>query len=68
MIERAPFYGVGTIPRTAYEGLEADITTLTVGAIWAVRDSVPEEHRVYGIISCGAATGDDAFADEFLLK
>ncbi len=43
VIERAPFYGTGTIPRTAYEGLEADIPTLTVGAIWLVRDSVPDE-------------------------
>jgi TRAP transporter TAXI family solute receptor len=42
VIERAPFYGVGTIPRTAYEGLEADVPTLTVGALWLVRDSVPE--------------------------
>jgi hypothetical protein len=32
------------------------------------RDSVPEEHRVYGIISCGAATGDGAFVREPLLK
>ncbi|WP_372621793.1 TAXI family TRAP transporter solute-binding subunit [Falsiroseomonas sp.] len=43
VIERAPFYGTGVIPRTAYEGLEADIPTLTVGAVWVVRDSVPEE-------------------------
>ncbi|MDO9499965.1 TAXI family TRAP transporter solute-binding subunit [Falsiroseomonas sp.] len=48
VIERAPFYGTGTIPRTAYEGLEADIPTLTVGAVLAVRDTVPEE-TVYAI-------------------
>jgi len=48
VIERAPFYGTGSIPRTAYEGLDADVPTLTVGALWAVRDSVPEE-TVYRI-------------------
>jgi TRAP transporter TAXI family solute receptor len=48
VIERAPFYGTGTIPRTAYEGLEADVPTLTVGALWLVRDSVPDE-TVYQI-------------------
>jgi TRAP transporter TAXI family solute receptor len=48
VIERAPFYGTGVIPRTAYEGLEADTPTLTVGAVWLVRDSVPEE-LVYNI-------------------
>ena len=48
VIERAPFYGTGVIPRTAYEGLEEDIPTLTVGAVWAVRDSVPAD-LVYAI-------------------
>lgn len=48
VMERAPFYAPGVIPRTAYEGLEADVPTLTVGALWLVRDSVPEE-LVYGI-------------------
>lgn len=48
VIERAPFYGTGVIPRTAYEGLEEDVPTLTVGALWLVRDSVPEE-TVYQI-------------------
>ncbi|HYF07590.1 MAG TPA: TAXI family TRAP transporter solute-binding subunit [Acetobacteraceae bacterium] len=48
VMDRAPFYGVGTIPRTAYEGLEGDVPTLTVGALWLVRDSVPEE-TVYRI-------------------
>jgi len=48
VIERAPFYGTGVIPRTAYEGVEADVPTLTVGAVWLVRDSVPEE-LVYNI-------------------
>jgi TRAP transporter TAXI family solute receptor len=43
VIDRAPFYGTGTIPRTAYEGLEEDVPTLTVGALWAVRDSVPAD-------------------------
>ncbi len=43
VIERAPFYGTGVIPRSAYEGMEADVPTLTVGAVWVVRDSVPEE-------------------------
>ena len=32
------------------------------------RGSVPEKHRAYGIISCGAATGDDAFVQDFLFK
>ena len=48
VIERAPFYARGTIPRTAYEGLEADVPTLTVGALWLVRDSVSDD-LVYGI-------------------
>ncbi|MCS6892923.1 MAG: TAXI family TRAP transporter solute-binding subunit [Rhodovarius sp.] len=48
VIDRAPFYGRGVIPRTAYEGLEADVPTLTVGACWVVRDSVPAD-LVYGI-------------------
>jgi TRAP transporter TAXI family solute receptor len=48
VIERAPFYGTGVIPRGAYEGMEADVPTLTVGALWAVRDSVPEA-TVYAI-------------------
>ena len=48
VIERAPFYAPGVIPRTAYEGLEADTPTLTVGALWLVRDSVPDD-LVYGI-------------------
>jgi TRAP transporter TAXI family solute receptor len=48
VMERAPFYGTGVIPRGAYEGMEADVPTLTVGAIWAVRDSVPEA-TVYAI-------------------
>ena len=46
--EHAPFYGTGVIPRTAYEGLEGDVPTLTVGALWLVRDSVPEA-TVYAI-------------------
>lgn len=48
VMERAPFYGTGAIPRTAYDGLEGDIPTLTVGALWLVRDSVPDE-TVYRI-------------------
>jgi TRAP transporter TAXI family solute receptor len=48
VIERAPFYAPGVIPRTAYEGLEADTPTLTVGALWLVRDSVSDD-LVYGI-------------------
>jgi TRAP transporter TAXI family solute receptor len=48
VVERAPFYAPGVIPRTAYEGLEADTPTLTVGALWLVRDSVSDE-LVYGI-------------------
>ncbi len=42
VLDNGPFYGTGTIPRTAYEGLEADVPTLTIGAVWAVRDTVPE--------------------------
>ncbi|TQF80663.1 TAXI family TRAP transporter solute-binding subunit [Elioraea sp. Yellowstone] len=48
VIERAPFYAQGVIPKAAYEGLDADTPTLTVGALWLVRDSVPED-LVYGI-------------------
>jgi len=48
VIERAPFYGTGVIPRGAYEGVTADVPTLTVGALWAVRDSVPEA-TVYAV-------------------
>lgn len=42
VIEKAPFYGRGVIPRTAYEGLEADVPTLTVSAVWLVSERVPE--------------------------
>jgi len=42
VIAKAPFYGRGTIPRTAYEGLEADVPTLTVGAQWLVSSAVPD--------------------------
>lgn len=49
VIERAPFYAPGVIPATAYEGMTEDVPTLTVGACWIVRDSVPEE-TVYGIV------------------
>lgn len=48
VIAKAPFYGRGVIPRTAYEGLEADIPTLTVGAVWLVSAAVPE-NTVYEI-------------------
>ena len=33
----------------------------------AVRASVPEHSKAYGAISCGAAIGDDAFVQDFLL-
>ncbi len=48
VIEQAPFYGRGTIPRTAYEGLTEDVPTLTVSAVFIVRDSLPDE-LVYNI-------------------
>jgi hypothetical protein len=48
VIERAPFYGRGVIPRTAYEGLTEDVPTLTVGAVLVVRDSLPDD-LVYNI-------------------
>lgn len=48
VIERAPFYGRGVIPRGAYEGLTEDVPTLTVGAVMVVRDSMPDE-LVYNI-------------------
>ena len=32
------------------------------------RGIVPKEHRAYGIIGCGAATGDGAFAEDLFLK
>ena len=37
---RAPFYSFGVIPANAYEGLEGDTPTFTVGALWLVHDSV----------------------------
>jgi len=48
VIERAPFYSFGVIPASAYEGLEGATPTLTVGALWLVRDSVPEQ-LIYAI-------------------
>jgi TRAP transporter TAXI family solute receptor len=48
VIERAPFYGRGVIPRTAYDGLTEDVPTLTVGAVLVVRDSLPDD-LVYNI-------------------
>jgi len=48
VIERAPFYGQGIIPRNAYEGLEADVPTLTVGAVLVVRDSLSDD-LVYNV-------------------
>ena len=32
------------------------------------RDSVPEEHCAYGIIGCGAATGDGKFVEGIVLE
>jgi len=43
VIQRAPFYGRGVIPRTAYEGLTEDTRTLTVGAQWLVSSQVSDE-------------------------
>ena len=48
VIEKAPLYGRGIIPRTAYEGLEGDVQTLTVGAVWLVSERVPAD-MVYEI-------------------
>jgi TRAP transporter TAXI family solute receptor len=48
VIERAPFYNTGAIPGGAYEGVAEDVPTLTVGALWLVRDSVSDE-LVYNI-------------------
>ncbi len=42
VIERAPFYAEGVIPAGAYQGITQDVPTLTVGACWIVRDSVPD--------------------------
>ena len=30
--------------------------------------TVPEVHRAYGITGCGAAVGDDAYVQDFLLQ
>ena len=34
----------------------------------AMRATIPEEHRAYGITGCGAAVGDDAYVQDFLLQ
>ena len=33
-----------------------------------MRATVPEVHRAYGITGCGAAVGDDAYVQDFLLQ
>jgi len=33
-----------------------------------MRATVPEVHRVYGIKGCGAAVGDGAYVQDFLLQ
>lgn len=48
VIERAPFYNTGVIPGGAYEGVTEDVPTLTVGALWLVRDTVADD-LVYNI-------------------
>lgn len=40
--DRAPFYTRGVIPRGTYEGIEEDVPTLVVGAVWLVGAQVPE--------------------------
>ena len=34
----------------------------------ALQNAVPEEDRAYGITVCGAALGDDAYIEHFLLS
>ena len=34
----------------------------------SMRAAVPEAHRAYGITGCGAALGDDAYVQDFLLQ
>ncbi|MFQ3622354.1 MAG: TAXI family TRAP transporter solute-binding subunit, partial [Acetobacteraceae bacterium] len=40
--QMAPFYARGVIPAGTYEGIEADVPTLVVGAVWLVGAQVPE--------------------------
>ena len=41
---------------------------LLAAAAEAMRATVPEVHRAYGITGCGAAVGDDAYVQDFLLQ
>ena len=48
VIEEAPFYFKSPIPKTAYEGMTADVPALAVAAQWLVSADQPEE-LVYNI-------------------
>ena len=54
------------LPEDAIEAMQVakDHATLAEG----LRAAVPEEKRAYGIKGCGAAVGDDAFVEDFLLQ
>ena len=41
---------------------------LLAAAAEAMRATVPEVHRAYGITGCGAAVGDGAYVQDFLLQ
>jgi TRAP transporter TAXI family solute receptor len=48
VIAKAPFYFSSAIPANAYEGQDADVSTLAVGAQWLVSADQPDD-LVYGI-------------------
>lgn len=46
--EQYPFFAADVVPAGTYDGLDADVTTLAVGAQWVTSADQPEE-LVYGI-------------------
>jgi len=53
-------------PPATKAGAEAAAQLLATAAE-AMRATVPEVHRAYGITGCGTAVGDDAYVQDFLL-
>jgi len=66
-LARSVAAGVEDVPRGERAAAKAAAEELAKAAA-AMRAGVPEEHRAYGITGCGAAVGDDAFVEDFLLK
>jgi len=66
-LARSVAAGVEDVPRGERAAAKAAAEELARAAV-AMRAGVPEEHRAYGITGCGAAVGDDAFVEDFLLK